>query len=88
MKLRVAIKICRSLHGYTEKDIRKQVGCRWKYGSINKAHQVCRRGKRWLKDKRLPYIPSDSELDEQAEIRFCIFEWLAEKLVSEPKVKE
>jgi len=89
MKLRQAIKICRLIfddHGWS-RNLRRHPD--WKRGTVDKAIAACRRHTRWGKyldrpsahsHRRMPYIPDDREMQEQAEITISIFCNLAEEL--------
>ena len=59
MKLRTAIKICRSLHGPRAGLVARPT---WRWPTILKARSVCRR--HW-RDSRVPVIPTDEELGER-----------------------
>ena len=72
MKLRTAIKICRVVYGHELKRIKQHVKLNYRWPIIDRARRVCNRRKRWLNDERIPYIPDEEELTEQAEIFGCL----------------
>ena len=78
MKLRQAIKICRDV--YSPDLDRRAFRKKHTWGRIERARRVCSRGRRWLNDKRIPYIPSEEELHEQAEIFGCLMFEVAKEM--------
>lgn len=80
MKLRQAIKLCKDAYGVDAKFLERKVKVRHKWQQVKEARRVCLRNKRWLNNKRMPYIPSEQELEKQADITFWIFEELAKEL--------
>jgi len=84
MKLRTAIKICkrRFVHRNSAKDkhLSEHFDIRYGYGQVRRALAVCRRNRRDVNDRRCQEFPSDHELDEQAEVQFCILTSLARAL--------
>lgn len=83
MKRRIALKICRIMYEFSIKNMDKRVKWRGKRSTIVKATKIGR--KCWL-DDRFPYIPSKSELDEQADIMVGLFAGLAVKFADEKNV--
>jgi hypothetical protein len=82
MKLRTAIKICRdefeavnrqafTARGYR---MRRLTGCRRRYQTQLEAVQLCR--KKW-RHPNVPYIPSDEEMRDSAEVIGGIFNAIA-----------
>ncbi len=69
MKLRVACKVCRTLYGCEKRDMDRQVRTRYRRRTVAEATRVCRR--KWL-SSRTPYVPSEDELRERAEIFGCL----------------
>lgn len=80
MKLRQAIKICNEVYRFETKDMDNRVAKKRSYKQIQEAKRVCNRGKRWLNDQRIPYIPSEQEEHEQMEMFGCIMFGLAEAI--------
>ncbi|RJQ27103.1 hypothetical protein C4577_02160 [Candidatus Parcubacteria bacterium] len=72
MKLRQAIKICNELFRYENKYMDRQFRKKRKRSQIDAAIRCCRKNRRRCWHKRIPYIPSDSEQHEQAEILGCL----------------
>lgn len=77
MKLRIAAKVVNTVFHHRYKDFERHVRVRYRRGTIQKALAVCR--KKWL-NPRVPYVPPDSELDEQAEVLGLILFDMAEKV--------
>lgn len=67
MKLRTAIKIQQVLEGHRVKDLGRLHY--WKRRTILKSRCICRR--KW-QDRRVPYIPSDDELDERCMVMMSV----------------
>ena len=83
MNLRQAIKICRKV--YEDKYKWNAYIPLYGWRRVAEARRVCKRHKwRYKQDKRMPHIPSERELDEQAEMFGMIFEQLACKLTGKP----
>lgn len=76
MRLRQAIKICREVFGYEDKNMRDRIAKDRTWSQVQEAKKVCRG--RWL-DKRIPYIPSEEEEYERAEIFGCLMLDLAQE---------
>ncbi len=81
--MRTAIKICRSVHWETHKQMIKGMGFHYNYRQVCDARRVLRKWNRRY-DKRVPYIPSENELVEQGEMLVCIFKNLAAKTLGKP----
>ena len=74
MRLRTAIKIQRFVEDW-------DLG-RWKNATVWESRRICRR--KW-KDHRLPYIPSDDELNERVLLGMSI---LADALIENDNERE
>jgi hypothetical protein len=73
MRLRTAIKIQRFYEEPIDRKGRiRHKGIRLPYNAsqYEKSRIICKR--HWT-DRRVPYIPSDDELNNRAEIQMCIF---------------
>ena len=80
MKLRTAIKIQRIYQEPIKKNGRlRHRGIRWPYNcrQYKESATIC---KRHWRDHRVPYIPSDDEQAERAEIQICL---LADVLIED-----
>ena len=72
MKLRQAIKICNELYGdYGYPRSLRSIN--WKPPTVQMAIKLCNRRSG---DRRIPYIPSDDEMQERGEMLVSIFEQL------------
>ena len=85
MRLRTAIKIQRIYEEPIKQNGRlRHRGIYWPYNREQyvKSRVIC---KRHWRDRRVPYIPSDDELAERAEIQVCI---LADVLIEDEKERD
>jgi len=78
MKFRVALKICRIVfHGYTGKELDRAYRIKYKPHTVAKAISICRRR---FHDRRVPFIPNEEELHDQAVAIGCVLFNLAEAI--------
>ena len=85
MRLRLAMKICLAVYGRRGKDIDKLVNSNWRWEQLKNARRVCRRHDRGVR-RRVPYIPSDEEIADNQETRWCILENLGWALSGQPSI--
>jgi hypothetical protein len=77
MRLRVACKVCKTIYGGGSRDMDRLIACRYRASTVAEATRICRR--RWL-NRRVPFVPSESEEHERAEILGLMFLDLAKAL--------
>lgn len=85
MRLRTAIKIKRMYEEPINRNGRlRYKGIKWPYSRKQyvKSAIIC---KRHLMDGRIPYIPTNRELEERAEIQICL---LADLLIDDPECED
>jgi hypothetical protein len=84
MKLRTALKICRTVDDPWW-DFERHLRVRYNWRQLEQARRVCRRRKRWLNDERCRYLPTESEIEEREEIQVMILKDIAANVLGMPR---